>query len=149
LLELTIEEVSMKSLVRRLFVWGGAVSIALCSMGCSNTAIGMKEDAEENGKKAAVKASEAADKASQAAAVAAHSATEAAEAAAQTLSVKTALISDKRVTAKGIDVDTDRTTKTVILKGHVPDETQKTIAEQIAIVTASGYHVRNELTIGN
>ena len=139
----------MNVIIRRLSVWTCAASIAVLSTGCRNTMAGMKRDAEENGPKAAAKASAAADIAAQVTATAAHTAAEATEAAAQTLKVKTALISDKRVTAKDINVDTDRTTKTVILKGHVPDEAQKTIAEQIAIVTASGYHVRNELTIGN
>jgi len=96
-----------------------------------------------------MKAGEAAEKASEVTAVAARNATEAAEAAAQTVNVKTALLADKRVTASGIDVDTDRSSRTVILKGHVPNQEQKAIAEQITIDRAPGYHVRNELTIGN
>jgi osmotically-inducible protein OsmY len=63
--------------------------------------------------------------------------------------VKTALLADTRVTAKGIDVDTDLATRTVVLKGHVPSQEQKTIAEQIAVERSSGYHVRNELTVGD
>jgi osmotically-inducible protein OsmY len=139
----------MNSLTRRLSVWGCAALVIFLSAGCRNTAVGLKRDAEDNSKKAAIKASEAADKASQATAEATHTATEAAEAAAQTVSVKTALIADTRVTAKGIDVDTDRTTRTVVLKGHVPSEEQKAIAEQIAVERSAGYHVKNELTIGN
>jgi hypothetical protein len=46
-------------------------------------------------------------------------------------------------------VDTDRASRTVILKGHVPSQEQKAIAEQIAVDRSTGYHVRNELTIGN
>ena len=128
----------MTALARRLTVFVCALTLAVFASACRNTAVGVKRDAEENSRKAAVKASEAADKASQAA-----------EAAAQTMNVKTALLADTRVTAKGIDVDTDRETKTVTLKGHVPTEEQKTIAEQIAVERASGYRVRNELTIGN
>jgi osmotically-inducible protein OsmY len=139
----------MNSLARRLSVWSCAAAVAVLSAACENTAIGFKRDTEDNTKKAAIKASEAADKASQATAEATRTATAAAEAAAQTVNVKTALLADKRVAAKGIDVDTDRTTRTVILKGHVPSEEQKAVAEQIAVERSSGYHVRNELTIGN
>lgn len=139
----------MNSLARRLSGWSCAAAVVFLSMACENTAIGFKRDAEDNSKKAAIKASEAADKASQATAEATRTATEAAEAAAQTVNVKTALLADKRVAARGIDVDTDRTTRTVILKGHVPSDEQKTIAEQIAVERSAGYHVRNELTIGN
>ena len=128
----------MKALPQRLSIWAIAATIAVASTGCRNTAVGLKRDAEENSRKAAIGAGEAAEKASQAA-----------EAAAQTMNVKTALLADKRVTAKAIDVDTDRVTKTVILKGHVPSEEQKVIAEQIAVDRANGYRVKNELTIGN
>jgi len=128
----------MNALARRLSVLVCTLALAIFATACRNTAVGLKQDTEENSRKAAIKASEAAEKASQAA-----------EAAAQTMSVKTALLADKRVTAKGIDVDTDRDNKTVTLKGHVPTEEQKAIAEQIAVDRASGYRVRNELTIGN
>jgi osmotically-inducible protein OsmY len=77
----------------------------------------------------------------------ASSAASAADAAVQTVDVKTALIADKRVDASGIDVDTNHRTKTVVLKGHVPSASQKTIAGQIASDHAKGYNVRNELTI--
>jgi osmotically-inducible protein OsmY len=139
----------MNALARRLAVWGCAAGVIVFSTACRNTAVGFKRDAEDNSKKAAIKASEAADKASQVTAEATRTASEAAEAAAQTVSVKTALIADKRVTATGIDVDTDRATRTVILKGHVPSEDQKAIAEQIAVERSAGYRVRNDLTIGN
>jgi osmotically-inducible protein OsmY len=139
----------MKIMVRRLSVWACAVGVVLFSTACRNTAAGFKRDTEDNSKKAAVEASKAADKASAATVEAAQRAAQAAEAGAQTVNVKTALIADKRVTAKGIDVDTDLATRTVILKGHVPSEEQKAIAEQIASKRSSGYHVRNELTVGN
>ena len=130
-------------------MWIGAALLTASSLACDNTAAGIKRDAEINSKKAAVKAGEAADRASEATAAAARSATEAAEAAAQTMTVKTALLADKRVTAKDIDVDTDRATGTVILKGHVPTGEQRSIAEQIAVEHSSGYKVRNELTVAN
>jgi hyperosmotically inducible periplasmic protein len=139
----------MNTLTRRLSVCVCAAGFALFSTACSNTAAGLQRDTEENSRKAAIKASEAAEKASEATAVATRNATEAAEAAAQTVNVKTALLADKRVSATGIDVDTDRASRTVILKGHVPSEEQKAIAQQIAADRSTGYHVRNELTIGN
>jgi osmotically-inducible protein OsmY len=139
----------MNILVRRLSVWACAAGVVLFSTACRNTAAGFKRDTEDNSKKAAIEASKAADKASAATAEAAHRAAEAAEAGAQTVNVKSALLADKRVTAKGIDVDTDLATRTVILKGRVPSEEQKAIAEQIASERSSGYHVRNELTVGN
>lgn len=139
----------MNALTRRLSVCACAAGLALVSTACRNTAAGLQRDTEENSRKAAIKASEAAEKASAATAVATRNATEAAEAAAQTVNVKTALFADKRVSATGIDVDTDRASRTVILKGHVPSEEQKVIAEQIAVDRSTGYRVRNELTIGN
>jgi hypothetical protein len=139
----------MKIVIRRLSVWACAAGVALFSTACRNTAEGLKRDTEENSKKAAIEASKAADKASAAAADTAQRAAQAAQAGTQTMSVKTALLADKRVTAKGINVDTDTTTRTVTLKGYVPSEEQKAIAEQIASQHSSGYHVRNELTVGN
>ena len=139
----------MNILVRRLSVWACAAGVVLFSTACRNTAAGLKRDTEENSKKAAVEASKAADKASAATADAAQRAAEAAHAGTQTMSGKTALLADKRVKATGINVDTDSTTRTVTLKGHVPSEEQRTIAEQITSRHSSGYHVRNELTVGN
>jgi len=139
----------MNALTRRLSVFVCVAGLALFSTACRNTAAGLQRDTEDNTRKAAVKASEAAEKASEATAVATRNATQAAEAAAQTVNVKTALLADKRVSATGIDVDTDRASRTVILKGHVPSEQQKAIAEQIAVDRSTGYRVRNELTIGN
>jgi osmotically-inducible protein OsmY len=139
----------MNALIRRVSVCVCAAGLALFSTACRNTAAGLQRDTEENTRKAAIKASEAAQKASEATAVATRDATAAAEAAAQTVNVKTALLADQRVSATGIDVDTDRASRTVILKGHVPSQEQKAIAEQIAVDRSTGYRVRNELTIGN
>ena len=69
------------------------------------------------------------------------------DAAVQTFDVKTALSADSRVDASNIDVDTNHETKTVVLKGRVPNANQKTIAGQIAADQAKGYNVRNDLTI--
>jgi osmotically-inducible protein OsmY len=139
----------MNPLTRRLSVCVCAAGLALFPTACRNTAEGLQRDTEDNTRKAAMKAGEAAEKASEATAAATRNATEAAEAAAQTVNVKTALLADTRVSATGIDVDTDRASRTVILKGHVPNQEQKTIAEQIAVDRAPGYRVRNELTVGN
>src|SRR5262249_23715222 len=139
----------MKVLVRRLSVWACAAGVMLFSTACRNTAAGLKRDTEENSKKAAVEAGKAADKASAATADAAQRAAEAAQAGTQTMSVKTALLADKRVTATGINVDTDTASRTVTLKGHVPSEEQKAVAEQIASEHSTGYRVKNELTVGD
>jgi osmotically-inducible protein OsmY len=158
LLDRATEEVVMKPMAQ-LAVWTCATAFVVVSTGCKNTAIGMKRDAEENKKEAAeltaearAKTQKAADNASIAAGKAAEAtadATRAAGAAMETMNVKAALIADSRVQARGIDVDTDHVTKTVVLKGHVPTAEQKTIAEQIASDKAVGYHVKNELTVSN
>jgi colicin import membrane protein len=69
------------------------------------------------------------------------------DAAMQTMQVKSALVADNRVDASHIDVDTDAASKTVVLKGHVPTATQKSIAAGIARDKAEGYTIKNELTI--
>jgi len=69
------------------------------------------------------------------------------DAAIQTMEVKSALIADKRVDASNINVDTDGATKTVTLKGHVPNASQKSIAERIARDKAEGYRVQNDLMV--
>jgi osmotically-inducible protein OsmY len=144
--------------------WTSAAVLVLCATACDNTAKGLKRDAGENQRKAAElsadaqeKAEVAAEKASEAADAAARAARaagdavatsgRAAEAATHTLEVKSALIADQRVEAGGIDVDSDSTTKTITLKGHVPNPAQKRIAEEIATAHAGGYHVTNELMV--
>lgn len=69
------------------------------------------------------------------------------DAAIQTMDVKTALMADKRVDASDINVDTDGPSKTVTLKGHVPNTSQKTIAARIAEEKAPGYKIKNELMV--
>ena len=73
---------------------------------------------------------------------------EAADAALETADVKAALAIDDRVDASRINVDSDHVTRTVTLKGRVPTEAQKTIAEDIASKKATGYRIRNELAVG-
>src|SRR5262245_23006883 len=67
--------------------------------------------------------------------------------AANTVDVKSALIADGRVDASNINVDTNTSTKTVVLKGTVPTAQQKTTAEAIAHDKAEGYRIVNQLTV--
>jgi len=156
----------------RLGVWASAAAFVLVSAACDNTARGVKQDAEENKREAAELSSEAKAKAEvgaektenaaeRAASATANAAERAADATAnaardafgttgaaiQTVDVKAALIADKRVDASGIDVDTDYQTRTVVLKGHVPNAAQKKIAADIASAKAEGYSVKNELVV--
>ena len=114
-----------------MFKMGTVLALALVA-GCSNTGEGMKEDAENAGDKMAEASSEAGA---------------ATDAAMQTADVKTALIADPTVDADGINVDTNKDTKTVTLNGTVPTDEQKTHAAEIAGMKAPGYAVINNLTI--
>lgn len=97
----------------------GLLSFTLAA--CANTARGVKVDAENIAEKAA--------------------------AGAETVDVKSALIADGRVDASNINVDTMADTKTVVLKGTVPTDAQRTLAEQIAQAQAKGYRISNTLTV--
>lgn len=90
---------------------------------------------------------DAAERAGDAVAGAARDAGASVHAAKQTLDVKTALMADSSIDASRIDVDTDENTKTVTLKGSVATAAQKASAERIAKSKASGYTVRNNLTV--
>jgi osmotically-inducible protein OsmY len=63
------------------------------------------------------------------------------------MDVKAALIADGRVDAGNINVDTSASTKTVVLKGSVPTDEQRTTAEAIAREQAKGYTITNNLTV--
>jgi osmotically-inducible protein OsmY len=69
------------------------------------------------------------------------------DAAAQTMQIKTALIDADNLDANNIDVDTNASTKTVTLRGHVSNASQKAAAERIAKEKAPDYRVVNSLTI--
>jgi osmotically-inducible protein OsmY/predicted small secreted protein len=69
------------------------------------------------------------------------------DAAAQTMQIKTALIDADNLDANNIDVDTNGSTKTVTLRGHVPTASQKAAAERIAKQKAPDYKVVNNLTV--
>ena len=69
------------------------------------------------------------------------------DAAAQTMQIKTALIDADNLDANDIDVDTNASTKTVTLNGHVPTASQKAAAERIAKEKAPDYRVVNNIAI--
>jgi osmotically-inducible protein OsmY len=146
------------------FVFAGLAMVATAA--CDNTAAGARTDSEiaaEEAKRASEKAAEAtADAARDASdatkrageavaegtADATRDAAAASNAAATTASVKSALMADKSVDATKIDVDSDGTSRTVTLRGSVPNKTQRDSAERIARAKADGYTVVNQLTIG-
>ena len=110
----------------------------------------IKEEGREAGaaiKEAGRDVGNAAEKAGDKVAGAAKEVGAGAHAAKQTLDVKTALMADASVDASKIDVDTDESTKTVTLKGSVPNAAQKATAERIAKDKAEGYKVRNMLVV--
>ena len=97
------------------------LALAALSGACANTVQGVKEDTEKIAEKSG--------------------------AAANTVDVKSALIADGRVDASNINVDTSASTKTVVLKGTVPNAQQRTTAEAIARDNADGYTINNQLTV--
>jgi hypothetical protein len=126
----------------------------LSLVACSNTAAGVKKDAEVNADKAATAADKAGDKAAPAAHEAAADTKEAAreagsatKAAIETVDVKSALMADRTVDASHINVDTFHETKTVVLKGSVKSATQRDEAARIAAAEAPGYRIDNQLTV--
>ena len=143
----------------------GYLAIVLMSglsvVACSNTAAGVKKDADVNADKAATAADKAEDKVDpavdkaqaaghEAAAdtkEAARSAGSATAAAIETIDVKSALMADRTVDASHINVDTIHETKTVVLKGSVKTATQRDEAARIAAAEAPGYRVDNQLTV--
>ena len=100
---------------------GALIVVAALSGACANTVQGVKEDTEKIAEKSG--------------------------AAANTVDVKSALIADGRVDASNINVDTSASTKTVVLKGTVPNAQQRTTAEAIARDNADGYTINNQLTV--
>lgn len=117
--------------MKALTMAGVAVMFAMATA-CKNTADGAKEDADSLAANAAA---------------AAETAGTAMAGATETAQVKTALTTDTRVDASDINVDTDEGKKTVTLKGSVPADSQKTIAETIAKEKAVGYTIINELIV--
>jgi len=132
--------------------WIGAGALAVTLVACSDRAEQKASDtankAGDAAKDAGNATADAAKDAASAVGNAVANAGRAADAAVETMDVKLALTADKRVDASNINVDTDHTTKTVTLKGHVPTTAQRTVANEIAVAKAVGYRVRNELSIG-
>ena len=77
----------------------------------------------------------------------AHKTGEVLDATKQHLDVKAALLADKTVDASHIDVDVNKDTRILYLRGTVPTAAQKAAAERIAKDKADGFLVRNELTV--
>ncbi|HUG54661.1 MAG TPA: BON domain-containing protein [Vicinamibacteria bacterium] len=69
------------------------------------------------------------------------------DATKQQLDVKAALYADQTIDASHIDVDVEKDTNTIVLKGSVPSAQQKAAAERVARDMAKGYAVRNELRV--
>ena len=69
------------------------------------------------------------------------------DAAAQTMQIKTALIDADNLDANDIDVDTNASTKTVTLNGHVPTASQKAAAARIAKEKAPDYRIVNNIAV--
>lgn len=112
--------------------WILAAGMVTSLAACGNTVRGVKTDTAKIAEKTASGASAVAEKTA---------------AGAQTLDVKSALVADKRVDASRIDVDTYADTKTVVLRGSVPNADQKMAAETIARDHAKGYTINNQLTV--
>jgi len=110
---------------------------------CSNTARGVKEDAEKAGDKVSDASGNAADATSSTASNAGASM----GAAMETADVKTALLADTRISATDINVNTNKDMRTVTLNGTVPTAEQKRLAEDVAKAKAPEYSVVNNLTI--
>jgi hypothetical protein len=117
-----VMSVARRNTVSRHFTGVCALIVAAALSGaCANTVRGVKQDTEKVAEKTA--------------------------AATNTVDVKSALIADGRVDASGINVDTNSSTKTVVLKGTVPSAEQKATAEAIAVDKAEGYRIVNQLTV--
>jgi hypothetical protein len=165
----------MKSRITRLGLPAALLSASLFAA-CQNTARGVEQDTERNTAEAKQEAREAgaeakqegreanaeireeardaraaAERAGDRAANEAKDATRSVgatlDAAAQTMQIKTALIDADNLDANDINVDTNGTTKTVTLSGHVPTAAQKTAAERIAREKAPEYRIVNNLTV--
>ena len=140
----------MRRVHNGLLVLTAALSLALAGAACDDTARGVQQDSAEAADEArdatAAARSEADEKADDARRTAGRAGA-AVDAAGETLDVKTALMTDDLVDASDINVDTFHETRTVVLKGSVPTEAQKTAAGRIAEREAEGYKIDNQLTV--
>ncbi len=78
-------------------------------------------------------------------------ATDAAQSAALTPKIKNALVADKQINARTIDVDTSGEANTVILKGSVRSTAEKTraatVAQKALTDAKSSFKLRNDLKV--
>ena len=128
--------------MKRINTLGVAAILALATA-CSNTAKGVEKDAENAGANAAAATDRAADGTANATADAGNSMAS----GMNTVDVKTALLADTRISAVGINVESEDATKTLTLTGFVPNANDKRIAEEIAKAKAPEYKIVNQLTI--
>ena len=110
---------------------------------CSNTAKGVKKDAEKAADQTAAATQETGTKV----AGTADSVGASVGGAFNTADVKTALLADSRISATDINVDSDNANKTLTLKGTVPAKAQIALAEAIAKGKAPEYSIVNKLTV--
>ena len=151
----------MKRVQHGLLALTAALTFAVASTACDNTARGVQQDtapaadaaktgggdAKAEAKDEAAEARAEGREASADAKRTAGNAGAAVDAATETIDVKTALMSDTTVDASDINVDTFHETKTVVLKGTVATAAQKTAAAKIAGREAEGYKIDNQLTV--
>lgn len=140
----------MRRVHNGLLALTAALSLAMAGVACDNTARGVQQDtaeATDAASDAAAAARAEADDEADDARRTSGSATGAIDAAGETIDVKTALMTDDLVDASDINVDTFHETRTVVLKGTVPTEAQKTAAGRIAEREAEGYKINNQLTV--
>lgn len=151
----------MKRVHNGLLAWTGALALAAAGIACENTADGVKQDTAETTQEARDAAAKAKAEATQQSAEAraqgretaadakamASNAGAAINAAKETADVKAALTADNTVDASAINVDTHADTMTVVLKGYVRTEAQKTTAARIAAREAEGFKVDNQLVV--
>ena len=165
----------MKSRISSLGLPAALLSASLFAA-CQNTARGVEQDTERNtaaarqeareanaeakqeareanaearqeAREAGARADRAGDRVGQETKDATRSVGATLDAAAQTMQIKTALIDADNLDANDIDVDTNASTKTVTLKGHVPSASQKAAAERIAKEKAPDYRVVNNIVV--
>ena len=118
-----------------------AAVLAFGSLGCQNTVEGVKRDAREN------KVPEKAEKAAEAVSEAVHEAGREIRVQAVAIDIRSAFMLDKSVDASHIKVEGDDETRTVTLKGSVPNAAQRDAAEAIARRKAKDYKVNNLLKV--
>ncbi len=109
-----------------------AVALLAMTAACSNTADGVKQDADTLAGQTAAAAEATGEKMA---------------GAMQTTEIKAAIMADTRVGAGDINVDTDEEKKTVTLNGSVKTDAERVLAGEIVTSKAPGYTLVNNLVI--